>query len=475
MRIILISFIAILLSCQSLYAQETDCGCEQAFQKLISKVETEYPGFAGKTTDKFLYESLKETLKKESQKTVKASCLKLLQKYIGFFKDPHLQIALKATSNGSDSTSSAKSVDIDIKDFQQKSQNTIDKFEGVWADDSYKVGLKKSGENEYVGFIIEARSPLWKPKEIKFRLLPDGKFEYALLDRSLKTGSYQIHDGYLLHLSEINVTFVKQMPKPAIDATSLQAKLDELEGFYFKQLTPKTSIIKISSFDYPKLERIDKILNDNKILLEKSENLIIDIRDNPGGTDNAYQKLLPYIATNPIRGLMAEFLATQTYIDSLEDYLKSLKEPEKEKSETAETKKKIEVLKANLGKFVNSRHFDKNNPPVYIRQIEPAQHSPKQIVFLANKGVGSAAENFLLQAKQSKKVKILGVPTYGGLDYGNSYWISFGCQNYQVFMPTYRASRLPEYPIDNIGVQPDVYLDPSVKDWISYAVQYLEN
>jgi hypothetical protein len=35
--------------------------------------------------------------------------------------------------------------------------------------------------------------------------------------------------------------------------------------------------------------------------------------------------------------------------------------------------------------------------------------------------------------------------------------------------------RLPEYPIDNIGLQPDIYLDSNVINWIKYAQDYLEN
>lgn len=50
----------------------------------------------------------------------------------------------------------------------------------------------------------------------------------------------------------------------------------------------------------------------------------------------------------------------------------------------------------------------------------------------------------------------------------------FGCPEYLLQLPTYRSSRLPDYPIDNIGMQPDIYLDKSVKDWIKFALDYLE-
>jgi hypothetical protein len=41
-------------------------------------------------------------------------------------------------------------------------------------------------------------------------------------------------------------------------------------------------------------------------------------------------------------------------------------------------------------------------------------------------------------------------------------------------MPTYRAMRLPDYPVDNIGIQPDMYLDSSVEDWVAFALKYIE-
>ena len=110
-----------------------------------------------------------------------------------------------------------------------------------------------------------------------------------------------------------------------------------------------------------------------------------------------------------------------------------------------------------------------------ISSISPAVKSPAQIVVLANNHTGSAAENFLLNAKQSKKVKLLGIPSSGVLDYANAMFFDYGCNNYKLLMPTYRSFRLPNYPIDNIGVQPDVYLDESVEDWVKFAVDYLEN
>jgi len=70
---------------------------------------------------------------------------------------------------------------------------------------------------------------------------------------------------------------------------------------------------------------------------------------------------------------------------------------------------------------------------------------------------------------------VLGTPTYGAVDYVSVREFKLDCENYTLYMPTIRMMRLPDYPLDNIGIQPDIYLDKYVEDWIEYARKYLEN
>lgn len=460
-------YLLILIFPLSIAAQQTNCPCEQVLSQLIKKVEAEYPGFSAKTKEPFVYNGFKENLVKQAKQADSLACQKLLKQYTDFFKDPHLWVGANGAPFSNGITGSVESVNIDIQDFQKQVSKTKDSLEGVWSTDGYRIGVKKQGENEYVGFIIEAESTQWKPKEIKFKLFANGTFEYALRDKSLKTGKYTLYKEGVLFLSEVSVALAKQNPQPTASKEAVANRLNELEGFYFKKLTAKTAVLKLPSFEYQYLKQITQLIDENKAGLENTENLIVDLRGNPGGTTDAYQKLLPYIMGKSIRNTGAEFLATQTYINNLEAYKKTLDK----NAPTTNIDKNIATLKANLGQFVN---FNDAGQPVYIEHVEIAPNSPKHVVILANKGSGSSAEYFLFVAKQSKKVKILGIPSYGALDYGNAYFVDFGCPGYQVLMPTYRALRLPDYPIDNIGVQPDVYLDQSVKDWVAFAVKYLE-
>lgn len=456
-------FLLVLIFANSIFAQEKKCSCEEVFQNLVQKVESEYPGFEHKTKDINLYNELKERLASEAKKST-GNCTPTLKKYTDYFKDPHMWVSANEPETAAKSENPSNALEINIEDFKKKIKSTKDELEGIWSNESYTFGIKKTAENEYTGFIIEAQSTLWKPKDIKFKLFSDGKFEYALLDRSLKYGNFKLHKEGILYFNGVSVALVKQTPKPMVSEKELQDKLKELEGFYFKKVSDKTSVLKLPSFEYHNLQTIDDLIENNRNLLEESENLIIDLRGNPGGTTDAYTKLIPYIYGKTVRHSGAEFLATQTYINNLEAYKKTLGKD----VSTEGIDKQIKTLQDNLGKFVNF------NPDVKPQTIEVATKSPKSVIIFADKGTGSSAEYFLFVAKQSKKVKIFGVPSYGALDYGNAFLIDFGCQEFKLFMPTYRALRLPDYPIDNIGIQPDVYLDSSIEDWVAFATEYLE-
>ena len=237
----------------------------------------------------------------------------------------------------------------------------------------------------------------------------------------------------------------------------------ELEA---RMLTSNIFYIKISSFKYENIAPVKELIVKSKKEIKKSKTLIIDVRDNFGGTDDVYKPLLPYILTNPLRIMNVEFLSTPTLINGLRDY--ALQNVPKD---SVKARQKIEddlkEYKENLGKFIL---YD--GKKVTVDSIKIQSKSPRQIIILANKNVASAGENFLFSARQSKKVKILGTPSMGVLDYGSIRKFNLECNNYTLYLPTYRSARLPHYPIDNIGIQPDVYLDETVDDWLEFAIKY---
>lgn len=440
---------------------QDNCNCEQALKQLIQKVETEYPGFNDKTKDKPVYNNYKENLLIKARDIQEPACIELLRSYKEFFKDGHISIfQVQEEQNTQQNKKPDNLVAISQKEFQKLILNTTDPMEGIWRSGTYKVGIVKLN-NEYQGFIIEADTAYWKANEIKFRLFENGKAYYYLRDHSLSEETYELVDGWILYFNYSK--YIKEFPKPNLSDSEIKSRIDEIEGCYFKKVSEKTALLGFSSFEQNYVERIKKLLNDNKKAIESSENLIIDVRNNPGGVYDAYVELFPYILTNNVRGLGMEFLVTQTLIDEIESWYDD--EEGKQKA-----KEWISLFKGKMGEFVNTDTTD-----IYINEIKLAEHSPKQVVILVNRRTASSGEAFVFDAKQSKKVKVLGTPTYGALDYGTASFFNFGCKNFKLMMPTWRSMRLPDYPIDNIGIQPDIYLDKSVKDWIQFTVDYLEN
>lgn len=90
---------------------------------------------------------------------------------------------------------------------------------------------------------------------------------------------------------------------------------------------------------------------DNKTSIENCENLILDVRDNGGGTDGAYKELLPLIATNPIRSNGIELLCTQDLIDGVTNYKNGLikNNAVKNNSEIKKLDSLINIYEINIG------------------------------------------------------------------------------------------------------------------------------
>jgi C-terminal processing protease CtpA/Prc len=136
-------------------------------------------------------------------------------------------------------------------------------------------------------------------------------------------------------------------------------------------------------------------------------------------------------------------------------------------------------MKKNVGGFVtypmSGNKKEERTDSVYLY--------PKKVGIIINEGNASSAEQFLLAAKNSKKVLLFGNHnTAGVLDYSNAVSENFPSGNFELTFPMTRSQRLPEFPIDNIGIAPDIRIPfPSTEqlydkldDWVYFAKNYLE-
>ena len=90
-----------------------------------------------------------------------------------------------------------------------------------------------------------------------------------------------------------------------------------------------------------------------------------------------------------------------------------------------------------------------------------------------DRGVASAGEAFVLQARRSTKVTLYGDRTAGMIDYQSVMVVRLACRDRGILFgyPMIAASAtLPKDGLNARGIQPDERIDPSVVDAIEWTL-----
>ena len=237
------------------------------------------------------------------------------------------------------------------------------------------------------------------------------------------------------------------------------------EGVHLEDLNATTLYLRISSFDMNEKHAIDNVITANKDKILKTENLIIDLRDNSGGAGVSFAELLPFLYTNPVRMANMEFLSTKANNQFFLD-LSTSTEYEFPEEMRQEIRRIAEKMQGRLGEFVNP-----DNEAISISRRDTVYEYPKNVGIIINEKNASITELFLLVAKQSKKVKLFGVTTSGALDLSNMLFIESPCKEFRLHYCMSRSLRIPDMAMDDIGIQPDFYLDKSIPQykWVEFV------
>ncbi len=138
--------------------------------------------------------------------------------------------------------------------------------------------------------------------------------------------------------------------------------------------------------------------------------------------------------------------------------------------EKAEFKSGYEKLIQHVGEFVKLDTIS-----VGITTMDTIYPFPKNVGIIQNQNNGSTDEQFLIEAKQSRKVKTFGRTTAGMLDVGNLNKATSPSGEFALWYALSKSLRIPEMIIDDIGVQPDYYIDQQIpeQEWINYVSKIL--
>jgi C-terminal processing protease CtpA/Prc len=471
--------ILLITTATALYAQ--NCDCKSNYEWVKKTFEENDAGFQYilKTKGEQSYTDHNKRISDKIQKSkTLADCTPVLYEWLKFFRSGHISIQLTEQSQKPNATKLEKQFSdwetypIKTEEFKKYLDNkkTTD-YEGIWETEPYKIGIKKEGD-KYIGFIIESGAETWTKGQIKLKINPTTdkvKAVFYVRDHSavdadnvtfmgkntLKIGSFT--------LSRI---YPKIVDEPKYER---YAKLLNTSTPYIERLNKTTLYFRIPSFDISEKQKIDSVILANKDKILSTENLIIDIRNGTGGSDASYKEILPFIYTNPIRQVGVEFLSTKLNNQRMLDFINK---PEYGIDEDTKkwAKMAYDVLDKQQGKFVNL-----GEKTVGIEKYDTIYPYPKNVGIIINQENGSTDEQFLLEAKQSKKVKLFGTTTFGVLDISNMYFVESPCKEFKLGYALSRSMRIPDFSIDEKGIQPDYFLDKDIPlyEWTEYVNEIL--
>ena len=446
-------------------AMGQSCNCANEFSYIKDKIERNYAGFNDKVNKKTIATYNKHSqlaLEQSKSITSPAHCVYLINDWLTFFKDGHLQVGRNRISKAKEKIGLQQRLQrIERLHLSNEELALLKKTKGIpgiYRDQDSLIRIavikSKSPFRDYCGVVISSKISQWAPGQVllEFKIDKD-KIEGILYDKY-----------YIPLLLSSNITkdtlgtFVKE------GSESSPHELVSTELVASKVLSKETLYLKISTFNQGNAKNIDSLIKANQKRLSTMTNLIIDLRNNGGGADFAYSPLIPYLYTNTIKNIGADVLSTADNIAGWAAVATTDGLPPDQKVFISEVIKKMEQHSGQLVSFSEDRNIT----------LDSVARYPKKIIILMNKNCGSTTEEFLLLAKQSNKVILMGEYTAGVLDYSNMRGAEFSCMPYMLYWPTSRSRRIDQgMAIDNVGIKPDVVLTAK-QDWIKEAQHLAE-
>ena len=461
--------------------------CIKDFDFLVQKIKADYPGYSAKVTAKTAPELAK--LEQELRKKIQLypdSCRRYLSRYADWFKDHHLRISgLRSSSKVAGSKPELKynMISADSLKMLRLRKSTP---EGIWHTYFGDIAIAKSANGQdYIGTSISFRN--YEKKQIIFTLTPEKQNEYALISYPYYNNYKPLEGKASIRLNENiielhdDMQLVRKTNSESYDNALLMSYIPEYPNGsnifpLAMQLSDSTFYLRIPSFGD---DRGNKLTKKHWKEITSTPNLIIDIRNNGGGQDDYYSLLSDLVYSQPYESKGVEWYATKNNIKFYEDLIKNGELKGGEEG-LLWTKTLIAEMKKNIGGFVVHPMMGKDrmisNDTVYAY--------PKRVGIIINGGNASSAEQFILTAKHSSKVTLFGNEnTAGVLDYSNVIGENFPSNKYELLFPMTRSRRLPNNPIDYVGIAPDIMIPyPATEQlfgrldqWAYFVQSYLES
>ncbi len=442
--------------------QQCDCLSQLSF--VINYYEQNNPAFqkikVNPASHKLYLREVQKIKKEAGSLSAIDPCIISLDRYVGLLKDHHSEIGfnLKRTDLGTqekiaDFKKSASyrgytKVKIDtaqlIPLLQSKKAADI---EGIYSNGSSIIfGIFQQDKNpdHYIGVVLREN-----------KLLDVG---HVLLELNrTQENSYNVTYNIGLLGFNFQKIFKSQrienglIPGFGFSKTNPRSTKKEYE---FKMLNDSTNYIRVSSFDAKLTDELDSFYRQVDKEIRDKPYLVVDIRNNGGGSERSYFNLLAYAYTKPLK------------LDSALVWVSPENIKRYEEAAPGNHTRLIERMKtAKPFSFIPQTEESTNT-----WALDSATIYPKKIALLYDRGTASSGEGLIVYFKQSDKVITIGENSGGYMGYGNVMTAQTPCEQFTIRSTTTRYFEKSQYEF--VGVEP-MYKVSRDQDWIKYAQELL--
>ncbi|MCD6105727.1 MAG: hypothetical protein J7J43_08195 [Thermosipho sp. (in: Bacteria)] len=224
---------------------------------------------------------IKKTIKNDSLSTY--FCTGYLQKYISFIKDKHNQIY-----------STRKDISSIIPFYSNTFEpviNSEDSISGIYYQGKEKILVKKESDSLWFGILLESNSKDWKKGMIRLRISRDTNNSFEIFE-FYKNGFLYYQSGVNIMNGRIHSTFWNKDDKYFFNK-------NHKVNFNFENLNFITTYISIKTLKRTNqlIREADKFYREIETKLN-TKNLIIDLRNNGGGSTEQIKPLIKIITKN---------------------------------------------------------------------------------------------------------------------------------------------------------------------------------
>lgn len=440
-----------------------DCDCKSQLSYVIKYYEENNPAFQKLENDaeeakKYNSEKAKLLEKARLEKDDDA-CIIHLDRYVSLLKDHHSDIGfqLKRIDLSSPELIAAFKTSERYRQFPKKNIDTLQlipylkakefaNIEGIYSDGGkivFGIVKKKKSKNTYEGIVLKSNKLL----NVGHILMELTQKDKNLFDVSYNVGLLGFNFNRVLKSMKIENGQLASFGFSKVQTGSESSD----KPYEFKALTDSVNYLRLSDFDARLTDKLDAFYNEIDQAIQSKPYLIVDLRNNGGGSERSYLNLLPYAYTRPLK------------IDPSSVWV------------SPENIKRYEETSEESNKELIDR-MKKATPFTFIPQSEKGQDTytienptayPKKIVLLFNKGTASAAEGLITYFQQSDKVITVGENSGGYIGYGNVMTAEIPCGKFKIRSTTTRYEEKSKYEF--VGIPP-MHKIAKEKDWVKYAL-----